>query len=95
MSLCYFNARNLLGQSVKYYNWERLHSVPNYLRPVDYQKGIPDALLADPQRKLKEADRRRKGVNSLILTATKAGGLHFGRVDLSQNDPIDIYSLRN
>ena len=82
-----YQARELLGQWVRYYNEERLHSTLNYLRPVDYYRGNPEALLAERKRKLKAAAARRKEVNRLIdLTKSKVEVYHFARVDLSEND---------
>jgi hypothetical protein len=57
-------ARDLLAEWVTYYNEERLHSALEYLRPVDYYLGNPQALLAERKRKLREAAVRRKEVNS-------------------------------
>jgi len=58
-----YQARDLLRQWVSYYNQERLHSALNYLRPVDYYEGDPEALLAERKRKLTAAATRRKEVN--------------------------------
>jgi len=33
---------------------------PKYLRPVDYYRGNPEALLAERNRKLREAAARRR-----------------------------------
>jgi transposase InsO family protein len=82
-----YQARDLLEQWVRYYNEGRLHSALNYLRPVDYYKGDPEALLTERKRKLKEAATRRKEVNRWIdLTKIDAGVYHFSQVDLSEND---------
>jgi putative transposase len=59
----YYQARDLLEQWVRYYDEERLHSALNYLRPVDYYRGNPEALLAKRKKKLTEAATRRKDVN--------------------------------
>jgi hypothetical protein len=48
---------------VRYYNEERLHSALEYLRPIDYYRGNPQALLAERKTKLREAAARRKEVN--------------------------------
>ena len=53
----------LLAEWVRYYNEERLHSSLEYLRPVDYYLGNPQALLAKRKTKLREAAARRKEVN--------------------------------
>ena len=59
----YYQARDLLDQWVKYYDNERLHSALNYLRPVDYYRGNPEALMADRKDRLAKAAARRKDVN--------------------------------
>ena len=72
---------------MKYYNDERLHSALKYLRPVDYYKGDPEALLAERERRMRKAVAERKEVNRLIdLTKTKVGAYHFSKVDLSESD---------
>jgi transposase InsO family protein len=82
-----YRAKELLEEWVRYYNEERLHSALNYLRPVDYYRGNPEALLTERQRKLKAAALRRREVNGLIdLIKTKAEVYHFDTVDLSEND---------
>jgi putative transposase len=58
-----YQARDLLAEWVRYYNDERLHSALEYLRPVDYYLGKPQALLARRKTKLREAAARRKEVN--------------------------------
>jgi len=83
----FYRARDLLGEWGRYYNEERLHSALKYLRPVDYYRGNPEALLAERKRKLREAAARRKEVNSWDdLTKIGAGLYHFGTIDLSEND---------
>ena len=65
---------NVLVVEMRYYNEERLHSAPKYLRPVDYYRGNSEALLAERERKLREAAARRKEVNKWgDLTRTKLG----------------------
>lgn len=58
-----YRARDLLAEWVTHYNEERLHSALEYLRPVDYYLGNPQALLAKRKTKLREAAARRKEVN--------------------------------
>jgi len=73
-----YQARDLLRQWVSYYNQERLHSALNYLRPVDYYEGDPEALLAERKRKMTEAATRRKEVNRQVdLMETGVGGVSF------------------
>jgi len=74
----FYQARDLLRQWVNYYNQERLHSALNYLRPVDYYEGNPEALLAERKRKLTAATARRKEVNRQVdLMETGVGGVSF------------------
>jgi transposase InsO family protein len=61
----YYQAKDLLTQWVKYYDEERLHSALNYLRPADYYRGNPEALLAERKKKLTDAAIRRKSLNKL------------------------------
>ena len=58
----FYQGRELLGEWVRYYNEERLHSALKYLRPIDYYRGNPEALLDERERRLKiAAARRREG----------------------------------
>ena len=50
---------------MRYYNEERLYSALKYLRPVDYYRGNPEALLAERKRKLREAAARRREANHI------------------------------
>ena len=82
-----YQARELLAEWVRYYNEERLHSALKYLRPVDYYRGNPQALLAERKRKLREAAARRKEVNRCVnLTKTGTGLYHFATIGLSEHD---------
>ena len=45
------------------YNRVRLHSALSFLRPVDYYRGDPEALLAERRRKLQAARELRKQEN--------------------------------
>jgi putative transposase len=73
-----YQARDLLRKWVGYYNQERLHSALNYLRPVNYYEGNPEALLAERKRKLTTAAARRKEVNKQVdLMETGVGGVSF------------------
>jgi putative transposase len=59
-----YQARDLLAEWVRYYNEKRLHSVLEYLRPVDYYLDNPQVLLAERKSKLREASTRRNEVKS-------------------------------
>ena len=52
-------AHDIVGGWVRYYNEERLHSALQYLRPVDYYRGDPEALLARREQKLAVAAAKR------------------------------------
>jgi len=74
----FYHARDILKQWVRYYNEERLHSALNYLRPVDYYRGNPEALLTERKRKLTAATTRRKEVNRQTdLMETRVGVVSF------------------
>lgn len=45
-------AKKRIGEYIYNYNNRRLHAALNYLRPVDYLKGSPEALLEERSRKL-------------------------------------------
>lgn len=54
-------ATSVVDGVIGYYNHQRLHSALNFLRPVDYYRGKPAALLAERRRKLSMArDLRRQ-----------------------------------
>lgn len=52
-----------MKRTVDYYNHERRHSALHYLRPIDYYRGNPEALLKERKRKMIEARERRKEIN--------------------------------
>ena len=56
-------AKEVIDGVIHHYNHERLHSSLNFLRPVDYYHGNPDALLAERRRKLRQARELRKQEN--------------------------------
>jgi hypothetical protein len=55
----YHWARDVVAQWVCYYNEQRLHSALHYLRPIDYYRGDPQALLAQRNEKLAAAVEQR------------------------------------
>lgn len=59
----YWEAKDCITEIVGYYNNERLHSGINYLTPVDYYRGNPQALLWERRRKIEQARHRRKEEN--------------------------------
>jgi putative transposase len=52
-----------IDRIIDYYNQERLHSSLSFLRPADYYRGNPEALLAERRRKLQAARELRKQEN--------------------------------
>jgi len=55
----YHQARDTVAQWVCYYNEQRLHAALHYLRPIDYYRGDPQALLARRSDKLAAAAEQR------------------------------------
>lgn len=56
-------ARAVIAGIIDAYNKIRLHSALSFLRPVDYYRGNPEALLAKRRRKLQAARELRKQEN--------------------------------
>ncbi len=56
-------AKAVIGGIIGAYNSVRLHSALSFLRPVDYYRGNPEALLAERRRKLQAARELRKQEN--------------------------------
>jgi hypothetical protein len=53
----------VIAEIINHYNHHRLHAALCYLRPVDYYRGNPAALLAERRRKLITARELRKQEN--------------------------------
>lgn len=56
-------AKTVIAAIIAHYNHQRLHAALSYLRPVDYYRGDPAALLAERRRKLQTARELRKQEN--------------------------------
>ena len=56
-------AKAVIASIIDDYNHVRLHSGLSFLRPVDYYRGDPEALLAERRRKLSTARELRKQEN--------------------------------
>ena len=59
----YTQAKAVIASIIHNYNHVRLHSALFFLRPVDYYRGDPEALLAERRRKLRTARELRKQEN--------------------------------
>ncbi len=59
----YTQAKSVIARIIAEYNHVRLHSALMFLRPVDYYRGNPEALLAERRRKLSTARELRKQEN--------------------------------
>lgn len=57
------DAKGEISRVIESYNNTRLHSALSFLRPVDYYRGDPEALLAHRRRKLITARQLRKQEN--------------------------------
>ena len=56
-------ARELIGRWVRHYNEQRLHAGIEYLPPVEYYRGDPQARLTERREKLERARKRRERIN--------------------------------
>ena len=56
-------AKAVIASIIANYNHVRLHSALFFLRPADYYRGKPEALLAERRRKLQTARELRKQEN--------------------------------
>ena len=56
-------SRGAIAEIIDRHNSIRLHSALSFLRPVDYYRGNPEALLAERRRKLQAARELRKQEN--------------------------------
>ena len=65
-----FQARDVIGGIVRWYNERRLHSALGYLRPIDYDRGDPVALHEARRRKMAEARHRRREKNLKLRQPT-------------------------
>jgi len=65
-------ARQKIADVIRWYNEERLHSALHFLRPMDYYRGDPQALLEERRKKLAEARHRRREANLEIRQRTLA-----------------------
>jgi len=60
-------AREILGRWVERYNTSRLHAGLNYLPPIEYWQGDPEARMKERRKKLEQARKRRETINRTRL----------------------------
>ena len=65
-----WQAREVIGRIINWYNTERLHSALGYLRPIDYYRGDPAALHEQRHRKIAQARHQRKEKNLQLRQRT-------------------------
>lgn len=74
-------AKAVIAAIIEHYNHRRLHSSLNFLRPADYYRGNPEALLAERRGKLQTARELRKQENLKLrqrrLPWTKVGTARY------------------
>jgi putative transposase len=58
-----WQACDVIGRVVQWYNTQRLHSALGYLRPIDYYRGDPATLHEQRRKKMAEARHRRREKN--------------------------------
>ena len=56
-------AKNKVGQWIKHYNTQRLHSAIEYMAPIVWHQGNPQVLKAERNLKIKLASEQRKAIN--------------------------------
>lgn len=81
-----------IRRSVDYYNRERRHSALYYLRPIDYYRGNPDAILAERQRLMVVARAERRRVNLRLATESQHLLTKVERVAKDSTSPMPILS---
>jgi len=60
-------AREIIGRWVERYNTSRLHAGLNYLPPIEYWQGDPEARMEERRKKLEQARERRETINRTQL----------------------------
>ena len=58
-----YQAEEVIGRIIRWYNDERLHSSLGFLRPIDYYRGEPAAMHEARRVKLAAARHRRREKN--------------------------------
>jgi len=74
----------------KWYNGERLHSALNFLRPVDYYRGDPEALLKERRGKVALARHQRKETNLGRRQRTLPFDAHINRRNCNFPKPRNV-----
>ena len=79
-------------RTVSYYNRERRHSALYYLRPIDYYRGDPAALLAARKQRIMAAQAVRRRVNLRLTTRSQMMLTKVERVAKDSTNPLPILS---
>ena len=82
-------ARAVIAGIIGHYNDRRLHSALNFLRPADYYRGNPEALLAARRGKLATARELRKQEN-LKLRQRRLPWTGSGTVCYSESRTVSV-----
>jgi transposase InsO family protein len=65
-----WQARDVIGRVLQWYNTQRLHSALGYLRPIEYYRGDPATLHEQRRKKMAAARHRRREKNLKLRQPT-------------------------
>jgi putative transposase len=85
-------AETEIGRAVDYYNRVRRHSALYYLRPADYYRGDPDALLAERGQRIRVARQERRLVNLRLVTRPQDNRTRVGKQAEDSSNPMPVLS---
>ena len=85
-------AETEIGRAVDYYNRVRRHSALYYLRPVDYYRGDPAALLAERSQRISVARQDRRRISSRLVTRPQDSQTRVGKQAEDSSNPMPVLS---
>lgn len=85
-------AREEIGRAIEYYNCERRHSALYYLRPIDYYRGDPHALLTERARKMAAAREYRRQTNLVLNRSSQDGQKRTAKQAKASPNPMPVLS---